>query len=157
MSESPITYPSLANTIGVEPDFGIFRKFLSLNAWNLLRMQGELVHLGCNLKIAMDADSHSTDQQRSLNNISMGTLRKGGLQYELARELEQKLASYSLPPHLPFRRASLSLQSRLLGPLKLITLFAPPLTAKMPPSFSLNSSAPCRRSTSSTLPACVRS
>jgi hypothetical protein len=70
-------YAPLASLMAEHPEYGIFRKFSSLNAQNLLYLQAELVYLEANLlrHVATDHEAGMSAQN--------GTMQANKLRYEV--------------------------------------------------------------------------
>jgi hypothetical protein len=58
-------YPKLARYMGASPEIAIFRRFVALNAKNLLYLQAELVHLEKKLHEFETRDSQSSEGMKS--------------------------------------------------------------------------------------------
>ena len=103
--DRPFNYHSLASLISDQPDFAIFKRFLASNARNVLRLQGELVHLESELDSIVQADRDSGDAEKAEFDFCIAALkgpphpsREKGLQWQRAVELGDKLAAYSQCP-----------------------------------------------------------
>lgn len=97
-----MNYHLLASLIGVQSDFAIFKRFLDLNARDLLRLQGEILYLENELKSVIADDRASGDPEREQFEFCIGSLRgdphpsrEKGLQWEKHVELGHKLHYYS--------------------------------------------------------------
>ena len=97
-----MNYHLLASLMSVQPDFAIFKRFLASNARDLLRLQGEIVHLESNLEAIIANDRASGDPERAEFEFCIAALkgpphpsREKGLQWEVQLELSHKLSAYS--------------------------------------------------------------
>jgi hypothetical protein len=91
----------LASLISIQPDFTIFRRFLESNARDLVRLQGEIIHLESDLGSIIAADRASSDPENAEFEFCITSLkgpphpsREKGLQWEKQVELGHKLAAY---------------------------------------------------------------
>ena len=103
METSPEGYPKLAALQGTYPQLGIYRRFSTLNARNLLYLQAELVILEANLNQFTKKDCVSEDQNARLHNKNWYRLneRKDGVvnsQYHTMLCVREKLKEYSKTP-----------------------------------------------------------
>lgn len=103
--DRPFSYHSLASLISDQPDFAIFKRFLASNARNILRLQGELVHLENELDSIIQADRDSGDSEKAEFDFCIAALKgpphpslEKGLQWVRAVELGNKLDAYSQSP-----------------------------------------------------------
>jgi hypothetical protein len=63
--QTPVTgYPRLADQIGRQPELGIYRSFLALNAQDMLYMQAEIIELECQLRQSEKDDSGCLEKWR---------------------------------------------------------------------------------------------
>ena len=106
-----MNYHLLASLMSLQPDFAIFRRFLASNARDLLRLQGEILHLESNLESIIADDRASGDPEKAEFEFCIASLkgpphpsREKGLQWEKQVELGHKLSAYSQSPS---RRAGL--------------------------------------------------
>ena len=97
-----MNYHLLASLMSLQPDFAIFRRFLGSNARDLLRLQGEILHLESELDAIIADDRASGDPDRADFEFCIASLkgpphlsREKGLQWEKQVELGQKLSAYS--------------------------------------------------------------
>jgi hypothetical protein len=94
-------YNRLAAVIGANHELAIFRRFSTLNAKNLLFMQGELIHLEAELKAIAREDKGSGDSEKAEFEFCIHTLRgpheceDGDAQWRKILEIRQKLREYS--------------------------------------------------------------
>ncbi|PQE18959.1 phthalate transporter protein [Rutstroemia sp. NJR-2017a BBW] len=103
METSPKGYPKLAALQGTYPQLGIYRRFSTLNARNLLYLQAELVILETNLNEFTQKDCVSEDLNARLHNKNWYRLnkRKDGVvnsQYHTMLCVREKLKEYSKTP-----------------------------------------------------------
>lgn len=101
MATSPEGYPRLAALQGTYPQLGIYRRFATLNARNLLYLQAELVDLETSLKDYTTEDSASEDPKKRLHNKNWYYLsrKKGGVldsQWHTMLCVREKLREYSM-------------------------------------------------------------
>ena len=103
METSPEGYPKLAALQGTYPQLGIYRRFSTLNARNLLYLQAELVILETNLNEYTNKDRVAEDQNARLHNKNWYFLnkRKDGVvnsQWHTMLRVREKLKEYSRAP-----------------------------------------------------------
>jgi hypothetical protein len=107
METSPEGYPKLAALQGSYPQLGIYRRFATLNARNLLYLQAELVDLETNLDEYTKEDCWSEDPRKRLHNKNWYFLsrRNDGVldsQWHTMLCVREKLKEYSKkPPKVP--------------------------------------------------------
>ena len=93
-------YNELARCIGTSPTMAIFRRFLPLNARNLLCMQAELIHLEDDLRIIIEDDRSAEGRTAFESNIAAlkGPHHKPGdeIQWEKWLEARRLLKDYSM-------------------------------------------------------------
>jgi hypothetical protein len=97
-----MNYHMLASLISLQPKFAIFRRFLDANARDLLRLQGEIIHLERDVQTIVAADRTSEDSEKADFEFSIASLKgpphpslERGLQWEKQVELSHKLETYS--------------------------------------------------------------
>lgn len=93
-------YPKLAALQGIYPQLGIYRRFSTLNARNLLYLQAELVILEINLNEFTNKDCVSEDRNARLHNKNWYHLseREDGVvnsQWHTMLCVREKLKEYS--------------------------------------------------------------
>src|SRR5689334_17686776 len=93
-------YPKLAALMGTYGEAAIFRKFGSLNMWNLLSQQAEILELQVQLRDIWQEDSTSTDPTaRQLCNYFLQLRKSKGshneIQLQMMITLREKLREYS--------------------------------------------------------------
>jgi hypothetical protein len=100
-------YEKLAALMGEKPTIGIFRRFSSLGAKNLLYLQAELVSLESELKRCVAEDNSSGDAEKleyAVNWYSLMRSEEKGesMQWTVMRDIRRKLREYSMihPIHL---------------------------------------------------------
>jgi len=99
-------YNKLAGYIGTYPDLAVFRKFLILNARNLLILQAEIVNLDKDLRATVAEDRVAEDATRALFEFSVYELKRAhesghqGLQWKKTLELRRLLKEYSMWPKI---------------------------------------------------------
>jgi hypothetical protein len=103
METLPEGYPKLAALQGTYPQLGIYRRFATLNARNLLYLQAELVILESNLNQFTSKDYVSEDLTAKLYHKNWHRLskRKYGVlnsQYYTMLRVREKLKEYSKTP-----------------------------------------------------------
>lgn len=94
-------YPKLAELQGTYPQLGIYRRFATLNARNLLYLQAELVDLEDRLERHTLEDLGSTNEQQKRSSRDWYTLSKIkdtelSPQWGMMLEIRQKLEQYSM-------------------------------------------------------------
>jgi hypothetical protein len=100
METSPEGYPKLAALQGTYPQLGIYRRFSTLNARNLLYLQAELIILETNLNEFTKKDCVSEDRNARLHNMNWYRLneREDGVvnsQWHTMLCVREKLKEYS--------------------------------------------------------------
>jgi hypothetical protein len=89
-------YDRLTGLVGSHREMFIFRRFLTLNARNLLSLQAELVNLETELKAIALEDKRSNDEDRMHYSCSFDRLKKSekvdGKNYQRQKELEVRRA-----------------------------------------------------------------
>jgi hypothetical protein len=103
METLPEGYPKLAALQGIYPQLGIYRRFATLNARNLLYLQAELVILESDLNKFTLKDYVSEDLTAKLYHKNWHRLnkRKDGVlnsQYYTMLRVREKLKEYSKAP-----------------------------------------------------------
>ena len=103
-------YTKLASLIGAHEEMALFRRFAILNAKNLLYMQSELVHLGCELDSIELENRCSGDNDKLLFQVSLFDLKSSsgtvkGTQWQKALEIREKLKVYSTWKSILFAEA----------------------------------------------------
>ncbi|CAG8977261.1 hypothetical protein HYALB_00009358 [Hymenoscyphus albidus] len=93
-------YPALAALQGTYPQLGIYRRFATLNARNLLYLQAELVNLERDLEEYTEKDCRSEDARRRLCNKNWHYLSKkeqglAGSQWHTMLRIKEKLKEYN--------------------------------------------------------------
>lgn len=95
-------YPHLADKIGSQPRYAIFRRFGAINAENLLYLQAELTDLEKKLHEQQKADSesgHDNKSKYSLNwywlNVSASGDDGDTYQLDLVLKIRETLEKYS--------------------------------------------------------------
>ncbi|ETI21269.1 hypothetical protein G647_07614 [Cladophialophora carrionii CBS 160.54] len=94
-------YNALAGYIGTDPSLAVFRRFLILNARNLLCMQAEIVNLEHALRLTIRKDREAKDGERNLFEYDIRALkgphksREDGLQYQRTLELHKALLQFA--------------------------------------------------------------
>src|SRR5882757_3387453 len=94
-------YNRLAGYIGSQPELAIFRRYLPLNARNILCMQAEILRLQDSLHVIIEKDRNSGDARRKQYEYNIGLLKGphenhiDGLQWKKTLELRQLLREYS--------------------------------------------------------------
>jgi len=93
-------YPRLAALQGTYPELGIYRRFATLNARNLLYLQAELVDLENRLDECTKADCASNDARKRLHNknwyfLSQGNEGMPNSQWDTMLCVRGKLKEYS--------------------------------------------------------------
>jgi len=102
--EEPKGYHRLAALLGAHPDLAIFRRFMALNAYNLLSLQAELSQLESELKDIVIDDRTSEDPEKTQFEFSIFRLKCArdnpdhGLQWSKILEIREKLREYCLCP-----------------------------------------------------------
>lgn len=93
----PIGYPALAEFIGSDSDFFVFRRFNALSARSLLHLQHELSELEEKLELLDREDYRRTDQSGMLN---LHSLRDDGNRQrkELMKVISEKMQAYRAKP-----------------------------------------------------------
>jgi hypothetical protein len=95
-------YSRTAGLVGTHCEFAIFRRFMVLNAKNLLYMQGELMHLEAELRAVAIEDKESKDQEKAKFEFCIHALKgphespDTGLQWSKILAIRAKLKDYSL-------------------------------------------------------------
>ena len=94
-------YNALAGYIGTFPSLAIFRRFLILNARNLLCMQGEIINLEHDLRVTIDIDRKTENSVRNQFEHDIEALKGphsnpgDGVQWQRTLELRRLLRDYS--------------------------------------------------------------
>ncbi|KIX08444.1 uncharacterized protein Z518_03100 [Rhinocladiella mackenziei CBS 650.93] len=94
-------YNALAGFIGTYPSLAVFRRFLILNARNLLCMQGEIINFEHGLRVTIKKDRESGDPVRSLFEYDISALSGrhatpgDGVQWSRTLELRRLLKDYN--------------------------------------------------------------
>jgi hypothetical protein len=94
-------YNQLAGIMGAEPELAIFRRFLALNARNVLCLEAEVLHLEDSLRRIILEDSRSDDDERRLFERDIHAMKEAigeggkGLQWKRTLEVRQILKEYS--------------------------------------------------------------
>jgi hypothetical protein len=102
--EEPNGYHRLAAIMGAHPDLAIFRRFMALNAYNLLSLQAELSELESELNDIVIQDRTSKDPEKTRFEFSIYDLQGAhnnpdhGLQWRKFLEIREKLREYCLCP-----------------------------------------------------------
>jgi hypothetical protein len=97
-------YPKLAGQMGLLPETGIFRRFGTLNAQNLLYLQAEIIHLENKLRKVELSDKQSIDGKNArfsvdwyeLSKTARGSDNNNSDQWQKVLELRGKLKEYSM-------------------------------------------------------------
>jgi hypothetical protein len=94
-------YEKLAELMGERPTLGIFRRFSSLGAKNLLYLQAELVSLESELKRCVAEDNSSGDAEKleyAVNWYSLMRSEEKGksMQWTIMQDIRRKLREYSM-------------------------------------------------------------
>jgi hypothetical protein len=106
MEPSPEGYPRLAALQGTYPQLGIYRRFTTLNARNLLYLQAELVDLETCLDEYTKEDCASKDARKKLHNKNWYFLSQGNdgvpdSQWHTMLCVREKLKEYSKMSRIP--------------------------------------------------------
>ena len=91
-------YAKVAQLMGAQDEFAIFRGFRALNMRNLLYMQAEITHLEAELQeiARRDAvDRECADYAFDWWSMSIGEGQNGDEQWEKVQEIRDKLEKYS--------------------------------------------------------------
>ncbi|KIW87554.1 uncharacterized protein Z519_11878 [Cladophialophora bantiana CBS 173.52] len=94
-------YNALAGYIGTYPTLAVFRKFLILNARNLLCMQGEIVNLEHGLRVTIEKDRNAEKSVRNEFECDISALKgphekpRDGFQWQRTLELRRLLRDYN--------------------------------------------------------------
>ncbi|KIW64272.1 hypothetical protein PV04_09219 [Phialophora macrospora] len=94
-------YNALAGCIGTYPSLAVFRRFLILNARNLLCMQAEIIHLEHGLRLTIRNDREAVDSVRSRFEYEIEVLKgphkdqRDGVQWQRTLELRRLLKEYN--------------------------------------------------------------
>ena len=94
-------YSRLATLMGTHHDLAIFRRFSTLNAKNLLYIQGELTHLEAELELIAGENRNSGDPEKMGFEHSITTMmgphnsEDGHGHWATILEIREKLKDYS--------------------------------------------------------------
>ncbi|KAJ9602909.1 hypothetical protein H2200_012689 [Cladophialophora chaetospira] len=94
-------YNGLSEQLGAHPALMILRRFLPLNARNILVMQGELLRLDDSLKVTIEDDSKSGNSKRTQYPYNIGLLKgphsepDDGVQWKKTKAMRKLLKNYS--------------------------------------------------------------
>jgi hypothetical protein len=100
MSKSAMEgYAKVASLMGMHPEFGMFRRFLALNAQCILYMQAEITHLEAELRSIAEEDIASGKMPGHAHDwwtLSQGHEFGDAKQWQMVLEIREKLEKYSM-------------------------------------------------------------
>jgi hypothetical protein len=92
-------YAKVASVMGMHPEFGILRRFQTLNMQNLLYLQAEIAHLEADLHSIAEEDTASgkiPGHEHDWWTLSQGDESGHAKQWKMVLEIREKLEKYSM-------------------------------------------------------------